>query len=554
MTFTRQDLERSGEVLDRLQELWNSPVEFGRLWHNGVLERDGTRRKEYSRVHAQMTEHMLGSQFTSTVISRNHAKTTLAADVALHEKWTNINETFMYCSAGTDLATGILSTMKGIAESHELLPIIPGELEIPFYLAFPELVPTRAPAGSPIGSWNCAGRSLVAKEPCFFPRSPRSAKAGLHPHRIYVDDVANENNSGTPQMRAWVIDFIRQLVPILFSQSEGVIRVIGTPWAFWDVSAWLQMNPIFNQLRLGCWDGWNPDTGLIDGQGPGPNGGWPLAPSFMTAAELFQQEQTIDNNEFWSQQYLCEPVAAANAIFTKDLIAAQTVHAPVDAIPKGRHILLWDPTSRTNPKEGDWNGLIVVRVLTASRYRRQCKRTPSLGFPGLAELPDDANLFIPVEAHEVRGAAGDCMPLAEELHSRWGLDAIWVEDTGAAGAIMPWLHEKHWVREANLNLRPIKISSKTNKDNRLTGIQLGIKEGRLVFPAEYAGGDILTQRLLEYPKSESDDLPDALALLTNHMMRRGQLFTPEDPGPCYDPRSVNYTSKTAARKPRNHKW
>lgn len=545
--INRHDLDRSGEVQDRLQQLWECPVSFGSLWHGGVLEPDGTRRKQYSPVHYEIAELAKQHQFLSVVISRNHGKTTECADLALHDKWRNINDSIMYCSAGTSLAAAILGDIKGTMLSERDLPIIPGDLEVPFRVAFPELMPTRAPSGSPAGSFNVAGRSAGGKEPCFFPRSPRSAKAGLHPHRIYVDDVANENNSNNPSTRESVIDFMRQLVPILHSQTTGVIRHIGTPWAFYDVSAWLAENPAFHQVRYGCWDGVNPLTGEQDGEGPGPNGGWPLAPSYMTAEELYAQQRQIDDEEFWSYQYLVKPVAASNAIFTKELLDPRTV----DKIPEGGStILLWDPTSRADPKTGDWNGIIVVRAIPAQELKGQ------VGYEGFADLvaqAPDANVFVPIHAHEQQGPPGDCMSVIEELHERYKLDAIWVEDTGASGALLPWFHEKHWVRRDRVRLRAVKISSKAKKAQRLQGVQVGIKEGRVIFPRDYPGASILRQRLMEFPKSQSDDLPDALALLTNSIMRRGQIILAEQEEVCYDPRSVNFQPPNPGKK-RNHRW
>ena len=58
---------------------------------------------------------------------------------------------------------------------------------------------------------------------------------------------------------------------------------------------------------------------------------------------------------------------------------------------------------------------------------------------------------------------------------------------------------------------------------------------------------------MEFPKSQSDDLPDALALLTNSIMRRGQIVLAEQEEVCYDPRSVNFQPPNPGKK-RNHRW
>lgn len=546
--ITNRDINRSQELQDRIIQLWECPVEFGRLWHNGVIEPDGTRRKEYSRIHKQIADHALSSDRTSTIISRNHGKTTFFGDLALWEKWHNINDTFMYCSAGTDLAIAILSDLRGITESTQPLPLLPdGSVTATFGEMFPELLPVRPPGKPPPGSFNCAGRTIPLKEPCFFAKSPGASKAGLHPHRIYVDDASNERNSTTPVQRQKVIDFIKQLTPILRSQVSGAIRIIGTPWAFQDVSDYLKRNESFSQLRFGCWDGVNPDTGLRDGQGPGPDGAWPLCPSFMTAEELYAQELETDDYEFWAQQYLCTPVAAANSLFDDALIAT-TTHRVADhqALPPGKNILLWDPTSRADAQVGDWNGIVLVRATTAEQVVELCKRNPAYAIPGLAEMAPATNIFFVAEALELRGPPADCMPVVRKIHEKWGIDQLWVEDTGAASWVQNWVDDHHWAR--GIATIPIKLGSRgASKDRRLQGTQFALKEGRLRFISSAPGYDILTQRLTEFPKSESDDLPDALALLTWRGQRKGilpKITIEPDPNSYYnaaaDPTSLAF--------------
>jgi len=545
LTINRQDIDRSQELQDRILQLWECPVEFGSMWHRGVLQTDGTRRKQYSQLHRDIAAHALSSNRTSTVVSRNHGKTTIFMDIALWSKWRHMDKRIMYMSASTQLACEILGELKAITEGE--IELLPG-LMVPFRECFPELVPVKAAAGSPPASFNLAGRTGTGREPCFFPSSIGSNKAGKHPTDIFVDDPSNEKNSTTPVQREKVIHAMKQLEPILRDPQDGAIRHIGTPWAFEDVVAWLGRNPEYSQLRFGCWDGVNQGHGLLDGKGPGPEGAYPLCPSYMTAPELLEAESLIDDYEFWAQQYLCKPVAAANALFTDAMfqVAEQKVSS-IDQLPEGKRVLLWDPTSRADAKSGDWNGIVVVHVSTAGHILNACASNPALKIPGLADVPRDTNYFFPIEAHEIKGPPGECMDLVEDIHQRLRLNAIWVEDTGSAGALIPWFHQKHWTREDKVAIVPAKIGTKSNKAQRLQGIQLGFKEGRIRVLRDFPGRDILLKRLAEFPKSESDDIPDALALLTNHIMRRGAIpgiSLEKSDAPYYnaaaDPSSVAY--------------
>lgn len=520
MKLTNADINRSQELQDRVQELWACPVEFGSMWHRGVLQTDGTRRKRYSALHKQIAAHALSSNRSSTIVSRNHGKTTIFMDIALWSKWRYPDKRIMYMSASTQLACEILGELKAVTQGE--VELLPG-LMVPFNECFPELMPMKAPPGSPPASFNVAGRAGTGREPCFFPSSIGSNKAGKHPTDIFVDDPANEKNSTTPVQREKVIQAIKQLEPILRDPQDGAIRHIGTPWAFQDVAAWLGNNVEYTQFRFGCWDGVNPSTGLADGTGPGPDGAWPLCPEYMTGPELLEAESTIDDAEFWAQQYKCKPVAAADALFDDTLISA-TTHKVADPgnIPPGKNILLWDPTSRADAQVGDWNGIVLVRATTAEHVVEMCKRNPAYAIPGLAEMAPSSNVFFVIEALEIKGPPADCMPLVREIHERQGIDQLWVEDTGAASWVNSWVDDHHWAR--SIKVIPIKLGTRgASKDRRLQGTQLALKEGRLRFISSAPGYDILTQRLTEFPKSESDDLPDALALLTWEGKRKGIL-------------------------------
>jgi hypothetical protein len=558
--LTNTDISRSQELQDRVLELWDCPVEFGSLWHRGVLQTDGTRRKTYGHVHRDIAAHMTAHKRSSLVVTRNHAKSTLGIDIIMHQKWRHPDKRIMHISAATTLSKQLINELRTITQGE--IELLPG-LMVPFSAAFPELVAVRPPSGAPQGSFNVAGRAGTGREPCFMPSSIGSNRAGMHPTDIIADDPSNERNSTTPVQRQKVLDAMHQLEPILRDPSDGHIWHIGTPWAFKDVSSELPRMG-YKQYRFGCWDGVNPDTGLADGKGPGltingaPNDGdWPLCPAYMNAAELaetFISLRDAGNYEFWAQQYLVKPVAAADALFDDTLISAST-HKVADpsAIPPGKNILLWDPTSRADAQVGDWNGIVLVRATTAERVTQMCTTNPAYAISRLAEMDPRSNIFFVIEALEVKGPPADCMPLVREIHDRQGIDELWVEDTGAASWVQSWVNDHHWAQ--SIKTIPIKLGSRgASKDRRLQGTQLALKEGRLRFISSAPGYGILTQRLTEFPKSESDDLPDALALLTWAGKRKGilpKISVDKSGEPYYnasaDPTSLTYRPPAAPK-------
>ena len=548
--LTTGDIQRSGELLDCVIRLHENPVDFGTaIGHNGVLSTDPltgkvTRRKQYASLHREIVAHALSSNRTSCIVSRNHGKTTIFQDIVLWLKWRDMEKRIMYMSAATGLANQVLGEIRGHIDPQNVLTLANG-VELTMGSALPELRPVRPPSGSAPGAFSLAGRQGSGREPCFYPSSIGSNKAGQHPTDIVADDPANERNSTTPVQREKVIHSFKQLEPILRDPSGGIYHV-GTPWAFYDISAWIGEHAQWSQYRFGCWDGVNPSTGVADGTGPGPDGAWPLCPNYYTAEELLEEEQRVDDPEFWSQQYLVRPIAASYAMFTDDRIHRASVTATHKDLPPGQQIFLWDPTSRADAQAGDWNGLITVHVTTA----KQCKGHPGIAHPKLGEMADNTCIYFPVFASEIRGQLAECMStLEKQVYEQPNMRAVWVENTGAVGGIKGWMNEKHWTREKNLTFFPVKNATNANKPQRLQGIQLALEEGRILFPSDFPGRDILLKRLVEFPKSESDDLPDALALLSNYAMKRAQppgLVAPPQPRP--GPESVHWRPPRPKRR------
>jgi len=521
VAFNRHDLDRSQELQDRILQLWECPVEFGSMWHRGVLQTDGTRRKQYSQLHRDIAAHALSSNRTSTVVSRNHGKTTIFMDIALWSKWRHMDKRIMYMSASTQLACEILGELKAITEGE--IELLPG-LMVPFRECFPELTPVKAAAGSPPASFNVAGRTGTGREPCFFPSSIGSNKAGKHPTDIHFDDLQNEKNSRTYAQRQKVIDYIKQAVPIARNPYKSPICAVMTAWAPDDAYCYLRDHPMWTMVTRGVWDGVNPATGEKDGTGPGPNGSWPLCPSFMTAEEIYK---TLDEvgEVFFAAQYLNDPIPAEDALFDKPMIEAfedLSELAPVGgklSIPApishqtGGQILLWDPVHRLEGQGGvqqkrSLNGLIRVYPVPAKRL-------------GISWLDPSRNVFFITGAWEIPGGTDDACAFVENLVQRDPtIQSIWIEQNAAQETLKPWLEERGRVGGVHLRLqRPFGAKG----FGRLQGLATGIRKGYLRVLPDCEGKDLLIRRMMEYPISDSDDMLNAMALLSQVKERRGTI-------------------------------
>lgn len=493
---------QSEDIRKNIEAMWLDPLEFGRaLGYKGVAG-----RKEFGTFHDDMVRHTYSQPRTSTIVPRGHAKSTCITviDTCWH-LLRHPESRNLLASATLDLAKKLVGEVRDRLNGD--IELAPGVF-LPVREVFPWIAPTgdRRKSG-PTDKLNISGRAGTGREPSVFAASVESNLAGNHPTRAVIDDPANEQNSRTHSRRTKVIEFIETLEPLMYA-PDSPIRHIGTPWAFSDVTNYLAERPDWSQFRYSVWDGVNPETGEKDGRGPGPEGGWSLCPSFLTGDEIIQKAEAL-SKQFFAAQYLCHPVPAEEAIFEPALIAAatHTYDTPAD-LPDGPEILLYDPVARISGVNGDLNAIIIFKTLTARAL-------------GLKGFPDDRNIFIPVYAHEIAGGADLAAQHIEELAAeRPALKSIWIEQVASQSLFGPWLEERGKIKAARIRGQKIGTSSLAY---RLMGLQTGMRKGYILFPKKFPGSELLRRRLIEFPKSESDDLVSAFALLSTHLERRGAL-------------------------------
>lgn len=507
------------EVKDALLRIWEDPIALAEaLGYAGTLSSadDGTlvKRKAFGDFHREMLRHAHSGPRTSTVVPRGHAKSTILTVVdTIHHLLHDPASRNLIACATLDLARKLVGEIRDRLNGD--LEILPG-LTIPVREAFPWIAPTSDPRKQgPCDQFNVSGRSGKGREPSVFAASVESNLAGNHPTRAVVDDPSNEQNSRTYSRRRKVIEFIETLEPLMYAPDSPIMH-IGTPWAFQDVTAYLARRDDWTQFRFGVWDGYNPDTLRQDGNGPGPDGAYPLCPSFLNASEIADKEAGLSRT-FFAAQYLCEPVPSEDALFDLDLVAAATdPELSLEKLPDGPRLILYDPVARMDNTQGDLNGIVIVKVLPAHAL-------------GLRGFPPDRNVFVPIEAIELSGGADAAVHYLEEVavpKHQPEARALWVEQVAAQSLFKPWLEERGRIQ--GVRIRGQKVGN-SSLDFRLMGLQTAMRKGYLRLPPEFPGRSLLVQRLTEYPLSDSDDLISALALLSTEAERRGPLPGLEPP-------------------------
>lgn len=522
---------RDRGLAEAIRRIWFDPLAFGEAL--GYRGDPSTGRKKFGAFHHEMLSHVHSQPRTSTVVPRGHAKSTLITVVdTCHHLLHHPESRNLIACATLDLARKLVGEIRDrLRGDLELLPGV--------YLPVREVFPWLATAGDPRRSgpcdqFNILGRTAgKGRESSVFAASIESNLAGNHPTRAVIDDPVNEQNSRTFSRRKKVIDFIEALEPLMYDH-DSPINHIGTPWAFQDVTTYLERRPDWSQFRFGVWDGPPPADAAPDATGPGPDGGWPLCPSFLTATEIKEKEASLSRT-FYSAQYLCAPVPSEEALFEPALLTAATdsAYPTVESLPDGPEVLLFDPVARIDGTKGDLNGLVVIRVLPAAAL-------------GLKGFPPERNIFIPVFAHEIAGGADAAACWIENEgvpRFKPRLTSIWIEQVASQSLFAPWLEERGRISGIKIRGQKIGVSS---LPFRLMSLQTAMRKGYLFFPGDFPGKKLLFRRLAEYPLGDSDDLISALALLSTMVDRRGSL-----PGLPDAPHQDWSTSLWSSQKTRN---
>ena len=261
-------------------------------------------------------------------------------------------------------------------------------------------------------------------------------------------------------------------------------------------------------MRFGVWDG--------------PEGS-ALCPAFLNDSEIKKIQADVSKT-FFAAQYLCSPIPSEEALFEPPLMEAATCpdYDPEAPPFKGApEILLWDPVHRIDgpaQRSHSLNGLVTVRPVPAGEL-------------GLKGYRPDRNIFYVTEAHEVRGGLDEAVQFVEEFikrrrdHGPAPIKALWIEKEACQAALRPWLQERKRIESTRIRMQPIKSIA---LDYRLMAIVTALRKGLVRFPKSFPGKDLFFRRLLEFPLSDSDDLPAAISLLSSHLDRHGSLPDLED--------------------------
>jgi hypothetical protein len=502
-----------------IRRLFDDPLALGEaLGYKG----DASGRKVFGPLHRGIINHSQTQPWTYCQVPRGHAKSTLLSVILpIAKLLRDPNRRILVASATLDLAKKLIGEIRDRLNGS--LELKPG-LFAPVSEVFPHLALDSADRRSqgPTAKLNIMGRQASGgREPSIFAGAVSSNLAGNHPTDAHFDDLCNEQNSRTYGQRQKVIEFVQQAVPLM-RYPDSPITVIGTPWAFGDVLDYLRHHSGWAGMSYGVWDGVNEETMKADGKGPGPDGAYPLCPSFLNSEEIGQIQDDV-SKVFFAAQYLCDPIPSEEALFDRYLTDAATdssIVLPEDS--RRQEILLFDPVHRLEGErtgKQSLNGLMMVAPIPAKEL-------------GLQGVDPDRNIFVPTGAWEINGGTDEAVCFIEDLAaSRPSMRSLWIEKKAAQETLAPWLEERGRLKGVRIRSQQ---TSCTALPNRLMGLVTAMRKGFVKFLPEFEGKELLFRRLHEFPLSDSDDILAAFALLSTMLERMGSLPGLDDPPPPQD--------------------
>lgn len=318
-----------------------------------------------------------------------------------------------------------------------------------------------------------------------------SIKAGSHYDIIKCDDLVNELNVNTREQLEATIRAFHYTTPIL--EPYGYRDVIGTRYAFDD---------LYGTILDGDTAGWKVHIRPA-WMAHTPKGGATtyevLFPERFPLAKLqsFQHEDAY----LFNCQYLNRPIPGETQQFPPDLILTHTI--PWTQVPKDLRIfIMWD-LGFSQKQYADWSvgavggfdgkGRIYILNLIRGRY-----------------MPHELVNAILTATHRYK-------PLTHGI-----------EEAGGSRLLEPALYMRAHDLRMHVPVEWIKVSPKKTKVERISALQALFKQDKLFISAGCDNQTDLMNEFTRFPKYSHDDIPDAIALLTEHFSNRVDMEWPDD--------------------------
>ena len=354
-------------------------------------------------------------------------------------------------------------------------------------LVFPELQP-----GSP---W-AAGAFTVRRAadligPSVAAFGVGAGSTGTRADLLVCDDIVDVRSLHSKAERERTADFFQNNLMNLL-EPDGRFWGLCTPWHGDDVNARLKRTGAFALFRRAV----GPDLEPVWEEK------WPPERLRVRRAEVGASS--------FARGYRLVPIAEEDTPIRAAWVRYWTEPAAYESVA-----LSVDPAVSTRAT-ADASALVVLGRVGAGNKREGRAGEDSLlrfgeGFPGAIHV---------LEATARRVAAPDLVALLDDFDRRWHPDAILFESNAAFLGIKDLL-----VRHARFGPRVKGVTQVRDKASRVAAFSVAVENGSFRLKGDGAGGADAGQRplfeeLTTFPFGEHDDLLDAAATGTAHLLAR----------------------------------
>jgi len=300
----------------------------------------------------------------------------------------------------------------------------------------------------------------------------RGLKSGRHrPDLVVMDDVENDKNTMTTDLRDQLWNWVRRVVLNLPSVNGDVV-IVGTV-LHWDSIL----------MRIIKDDAWNSKVISAidkDGNSAWPDG-WPLA--------RLEKKKNEIGSEAFSQEFLNDPIDIESQAFKRTHL--RTYRLADKNFEKNHfeifhHYLTWDPAWSGN-KRSHYTAMMVIAV-------------------------DGDNNWWVRDIYREHATETEAINMFFHLQQKYGCIRQGMETVFRQISLKDAMEDE--MRKRNIFFEIEKLKSNiSDKEKRIRGLVPRWEMGTVYLPEDHPKYKHLMDELIQFPKAKTDDMVDALAYL-----------------------------------------
>ena len=306
-------------------------------------------------------------------------------------------------------------------------------------------------------------RKNYTKEPNISCASPDTTRVGQHYDIIILDDVVTDVNTQTEEQMRKTVEYFKTLFSIL--EPDGMIVINGTRWSN---NRWELYQYILDNLKT--------EFDIYIKQAIDKHG-HVFFPTRLSKEKLAEINK-LQGSYIFACQYLNNPISPDEQIFS--------------------HIKTFDSYNEISLKDLD----ITITVDPAISLDRG-------DYTGIVVCGTDSRGVIYVlDALRFRAKPSDLIEALFFLADRWAPRVIGIETVAFQKSLKYYFEEAQIKKQKFLSVIELKPSPDRSKFMRIVALQPYLEREQMVV---YSKLNNLLEELMAYPRSNYDDLVDALA-------------------------------------------